>query len=494
MVVFMSAYQKPLALLIDQLCEKSAILPVVEILHVANNSRDIVKGSLFLAYHGEKSDGRHYIADAIAQGAVAICYEPSDDFILPLTVIPCVAIKNLKTKQSTIAARFYDFPSAKVSVIGVTGTNGKTSITHFIAQCLAHCGVIGTIGYGSLSSLIKTENTTPDGLKIQKIMAELIDQKIKTIAMEVSSHALSQQRVNDVLFHTGVFTNLTQDHLDFHGSMDTYRDAKALLFQRPNLKHAVINIDDAAGKFFVERYCSHIDLLTYSLHDKQADLFVEKYTPTQAGFDVVVKSPWGSGAFHLSLIGEFNIYNVLAVLGVLGIFKMPFEKILHQLSQLKTVDGRMQLLRRENKPAVVVDFAHTPDALEKALQSLRTHCDGKLICIFGCGGDRDKTKRSIMGKIAEQYADYVIITNDNPRSENPEAIARDILQEVKSKNKFEVELDRVMAIQKAIQLAKKADWILVAGKGHETEQIIGNKKWHHHDADCVTALLDAELR
>lgn len=479
---------KPLSFLLDNLTEKTAYISEIPVSHLTNNSRNVVLGALFLAYPGEKSDGRKHIADAISKGAVAIAYDPQD-FSLENKIIPCVPIKNLKTKQSTIAARFYDFPSQKIPVIGVTGTNGKTSITHFIAQALDKCGVIGTVGYGFLSNLIKTANTTPDGLQLQAMFSGLVDQGAQAIAMEVSSHALSQQRVNDVQFHTAVFTNLTQDHLDYHHTMANYRDAKELLFQQPGLKNAVINIDDEAGIYFSKKYKNKLNVITYSVRDKNAVIYVEKCIPNAHGFQLTVKTPWGRGDFYLPLIGEFNIANALATLGVLGVLDLPFEKILKQLSQLKTVNGRMQLFHVENKPTVIVDYAHTPDALQKALESVRAHCAGKVICVFGCGGDRDKTKRPKMGAIADQLADQIIITNDNPRSESPERIAQDILTGVAHKNKFIVELDREKAIIKAIQSANQADWILLAGKGHETDQIIGDQVLHHSDAASVSKYL-----
>lgn len=483
---------KLLADLLENLLERTVVFPSVEIFSITNNSREVTKNTLFLAYPGEKSDGRQYISQAIAQGAVAICYDPSDDFVVENIEVPCIPIKNLKIKQSDIAARFYDFPSEKIPVIGVTGTNGKTSITHFIAEALGDCGVIGTIGYGFPFQLKKTMNTTPDGLQLQKILAELIDQGAKTIAMEVSSHALSQQRVNNIQFHTAVFTNLTQDHLDFHVTMENYRDAKELLFKNmaeaaaaTHQPTAVINIDDEAGQYYAEKYQHHLNVITYALKNKNADIVAEKWSPTSKGFDVSVKTPWGDGKFHCPLIGEFNIANVLAVLGVLGNLKMPLTDIFKKLSQLKTVNGRMQLFYQENKPHVIVDYAHTPDALEKALNSVRSHCDGKLICVFGCGGDRDKTKRPKMGSIAEQLADQIIITNDNPRSEDPHQIAEEILNGAKNKHQFSVVLDRGQAIEKAIQMAGKNDWVLVAGKGHETEQIIDENVLHHNDGEVV---------
>jgi UDP-N-acetylmuramoyl-L-alanyl-D-glutamate--2,6-diaminopimelate ligase len=493
---------KSLLFLLDTLVEKSHPIPAIDVFHLANNSHHVEMGTLFIAYPGEKSDGRKYIVDAVAKGAAAIAYEPSDDFVLPVVSVPCIAIKNLKIKQSAIAARFYDFPSEKIPVIGVTGTNGKTSVTHFIAQAVSQSAVIGTVGYGLLSDLRKTANTTPDGLQLQSMFAELIDAGAKTIAMEVSSHALAQQRVNqDVDFHTAVFTNLTQDHLDYHHTMENYRDAKELLFQimkespsvarllmrAPEQKNAVINIDDPTGNYFVQQYQNKLNIMTYARH-QDADITVIKQRPMQHGFELSIKTPWGTGDFQLPLIGEFNIDNALATIGVLGLLGMPFAVIQEKMAVLKTVNGRMQLFHGKNKPSVVVDYAHTPDALQKALESVRAHCEGKLICVFGCGGDRDKTKRPKMGAIADAFADKVIITNDNPRSENSDVIAQDILNGVQHKNKFLIELSREKAIALAIENAASQDWVLIAGKGHETEQIIGDQSLHHSDVECVLSI------
>ncbi|MCX7126035.1 MAG: UDP-N-acetylmuramoyl-L-alanyl-D-glutamate--2,6-diaminopimelate ligase [Gammaproteobacteria bacterium] len=453
------------------LCDSS-----IQIDNITNDSRAVSKNTLFLAYPGIQSDGRKYIQQAIDRGAIAICYEPSDDFILPNIKIPAIAVPNLKVVQSSIAAQFYEFPSTKVPIIGVTGTNGKTSITHFIAQILENCAVVGTVGYGFLSNLHKTINTTPDGVQLQN--------------------------------------NLTQDHLDYHITMEKYRDAKELLFQQPGLKNAVINIDDAAGKYYAEKYHNKLNVITYSMRDKNASIYVEKCTPTEHGFDLKIKTPSGNGEFNLPLIGEFNIYNVLAVIGVLMSVNnqcvvetrvescaatrnkrsavqteqnIVITKILEKLSHLHTVPGRMELVK--SNPSIIIDYAHTPDALEKVLQSVRIHCSGKLICVFGCGGDRDKTKRPIMGAIAEKLSDYVIITNDNPRSEDPKIIAKEILNGMTEKNHFLLVLDRAIAIKKAIQCADKNDWIVIAGKGHETEQIIGDQVLHHSDAESVKSAL-----
>ncbi|MDP1573687.1 MAG: UDP-N-acetylmuramoyl-L-alanyl-D-glutamate--2,6-diaminopimelate ligase [Coxiellaceae bacterium] len=501
----------------------------VKIDAITNDSRAVTKNTLFLAFPGVRVDAREHISEAIVQGASAILYENKDGFTYSHESIPCVGILDLKNKQSIIAARFYNFPGKKIPIIGVTGTNGKTSITQFIAQALpvahqsmraasitsdqpvqtvrvtsaqpvraasvasdflqyARTGIIGTLGYGFPPYLKKLPNTTPDSLQLQKIFAELIDQGATTIAMEVSSHGLAENRVENIDFHTAVFTNLTQDHLDFHGTMDNYRDAKALLFQKPGLKNAVINIDDDTGKYFAEKYREQLKIITYSKNNKNADIFVINKKSTDIGFDLTLQTPWGQGDCFLPLIGDFNIDNALAVLGVLGLhLSAPLPMLLKAISQLKAVSGRMQLLKLNYSPSVIIDYAHTPDALEKVLAHVRAHCSGKLFCVFGCGGNRDKTKRPKMGAIAAKFCDEIIITNDNPRNEDPETIAKEIA--VVIDKHYEIELNRVKAIEKTLEKAGKNDWVVIAGKGHETDQVIGDDVLHHNDAECALNFL-----
>ncbi|HLD84618.1 MAG TPA: UDP-N-acetylmuramoyl-L-alanyl-D-glutamate--2,6-diaminopimelate ligase, partial [Coxiellaceae bacterium] len=501
---------------------------------LTNDSRAVVPGSLFLAYPGDAVDGRNYITQAIEKGAAQIIYDPAGDFQLPTISIPAAPIENLRVKQSSIAAEFYHFPARQLSIIGVTGTNGKTSVTQFIAQALSMkktephaamketepqaatketepqaqattkktepqaqacgCAVIGTMGYGFLPHLKTLKNTTPDGMQLQKIFSDLKKQGANTIAMEVSSHALAQQRVNDTNVETIVFTNLTQDHLDYHGTMEKYRDAKELLFQASGVKNAVINVDDDAGVYFSKKYRSQLNVMTYAIHNHQADIFVIKKTVRDLGFELTVKTPWGKGTLVLPLLGEFNIANSLAVLGVLGLKGMPFEKILAHLSQLKSVAGRMEVLSLRGMPSVVIDYAHTPDALEKILTHTRARVDGKVWCVFGCGGNRDKTKRPIMGAIADKYSDCVIITNDNPRHESADMIAAEILSGVTEKNKCKIILDRNQAIMEAIIHASKNDWIVIAGKGHETEQMMGDQSIAHNDKHCAFSAYRARTK
>src|SRR3989338_4067066 len=418
-------------------------MTVSPISSISSDLREVVPGSLFLAYPGDASDGRNYILQAVEKGACEIYYDPSGDFCLPDVSVPAKPVENLRVKQSEIAAQFYGFPARAMRVIGVTGTNGKTSITQFNAQ------------------------------------------GVKTVAMEVSSHALSQERINDIPFETVVFTNLTQDHLDYHGTMENYRDAKEKIFQTPQLKNAVINIDDATGQYFSNKYRDELNIITYSLSNSSADIFVEEKTRCDYGFLLTIKTPWGRGSVTLSLLCEFNIDNALAVIGVLGLQKISFDEIIKTVSRLHPVSGRIELLKLKAMPYVVIDYAHTPDALEKILKNARLHCHAKLWCLFGCGGNRDKTKRPIMGEIAARLADRVIITNDNPRFESDDIIAREILNGAVGKNKCDIILNRKKAIESAVQIADEHDWIVIAGKGHETEHVIGDQALPHNDKQCA---------
>ncbi len=481
--------KKQLSVLLQNIIKDTSSFESIEIHMLTNDSREVTKGALFLAFPGEQTDGRDYIQQVIEKGAVAICYEPIDSSRLPKTDIPLIPIKNLKQQQANIATVFYGHPSQELSVIGVTGTNGKTSVTHFIAQAFAKqnkAAVIGTLGYGFLEALKPVKNTTPDPIRLQKMIADSVSEDAEFLAMEVSSHGLSENRMEHVQFDTAVFTNLTRDHLDFHGSMEKYREAKFLLFMQPGLKNAVINIDDETGLYFSKQLPNDINLLTYSASGKDdADIAVNEFHVKKDGFKATVKTPWGSGELYSHLLGYFNLENSLAVIAVLGIYGLPLKTILEQVSKLEPVLGRMMVYKKSKKPTVAIDYAHTPDALANALKTLRSHCKGQLWCVFGCGGDRDPGKRAQMGAIAESLSDRVIVTNDNPRHEIPEHIAEDILSGFQNQVDVKVILDRAEAIDTAMSSAEQNDLILVAGKGHETTQTIGSKLIAFSDTDIV---------
>ena len=463
---------------------------------ITNDSRKVQPGSLFLAVAGEQFDGRQFIAQAVAAGAVAVVYEAKGASPQQWEVdVPCVAVENLQAQQGRIAAEFYRFPSRHLTMIGVTGTNGKTSVTQFIAQAMAEhpCGVIGTVGYGFLPQLQMGQLTTPDPVSLQSMLAELCEDGAMACAMEVSSHALVQGRVAAVEFDIAVFTQLSRDHLDYHGTMEAYGEAKAQLFASPGLRYGVINCDDPLGRTLIERHQQDYHIIPYSSQQQNycemPGIYVTNCQALTHGFIVDVVTPWGSGQFTTQLLGRFNVDNLLATLGVLGAMEVPLVQALKAISRITTVPGRMQAFGGGKKPTVIVDYAHTPDALEKALTVLRAHCQGKLWCIYGCGGDRDKGKRPQMGAIAEQFADQPIITNDNPRSEVPADIANDIQAGLANPAKTVVLLDREEAITYAVQSASPGDIVLVAGKGHEMTQTIGDRIQRFSDAEIVESLL-----
>lgn len=440
---------------------------------------------MFLAMPGLTVDGRHFIQQALDRGASHVYYEQqgSDQFTLPQTNVPLIPIENLMQKQGVLAAEFYAHPSRHLNTIGITGTNGKTSVSYFIAQCLDNTAVLGTTGYGTLEHIQKLSYTTPMAPQLQEILKELRDSAVKCVAMEVSSHALAMHRVAGIEFDIAVFTNLSQDHLDFHKTMQDYAAAKKMLFDWPTLKYAVVNSDDAVGEEIVQGGHAY-PILTYGIYH-QADIYAENIRPLPEGFSFVLHTPWGKANCVVPLLGEFNIANCLAVVGVLGIMGLTLDDIVQKISQLKPPPGRMQLYRAKGMPCIAIDFAHTPDALEKALVSLRRHCPGKLYVVFGCGGDRDTAKRAVMGKVASIVADYVLVTNDNPRHEAPQQIADMICAGIDKDKLLEVQLDRGLAIKRALAQATAQDLVLIAGKGHEAYQIVGDKMLPFSDSAVV---------
>ena len=464
------------------------------------DSRKVQEGDLFIAHPGMHKDGRHYIKEAIDRQAAAVFFDAYNYKISIKSSIPLIPIVGLQNRVGEIAARFYGHPTKGLKIIGVTGTNGKTSCTHFIAQVLQSqgtpCAVLGTLGYGFVGNLKKKNCcTTPDPLQLQQTFAQMRKKGVKAVAMEVSSHGLDQRRVNGVYFNIAVFTQLSRDHLDYHGSMENYAQAKELLFQQMGLSYGVINCDDEFGRYLITKYHKKLMLIGYSMNrikDNRVPLVMATTIKTLTqGFLVTIQTPWGRGTLITSLFGRFNIINLLAVLVVLRLSGIPLEKALLELSKLKNVPGRMQLVKYAGGPQIVVDYAHTPNALEEVLISLREHCFGRLICIFGCGGDRDQGKRPRMGAIAERYADQVIVTNDNPRSESPLTIIQDIQAGFKNPQSVIVETNRAAAIHNAVQKATVDDIVLITGKGHETTQIIGKEVLPFDDMQEVKKALSS---
>ena len=451
------------------------------------DSRSVQPGWLFIAVPGVRADGRAYLAGAYGRGAAAAVYEEKN-FSSDSRYTNAIAVKNLREHIGTIADRFYGSPSRRLQVIGVTGTNGKTTTTHLLAQVLdspqARCGLIGTLGSGFPGRLDPSLHTTPDALSVHGLMAKFADAGAKTVCMEVSSHALDQARVGGVAFDIAVFTNLTRDHLDYHGDMDAYGAAKAKLFDFPDLKAAVINQDDSFGQALIAR--ARMPVMSFGL--KGGDVQARRLTPSTQGLSLTVATPAGEVELSSPLLGRFNAANLLAVLAVLLVMGMPLTEAAARLAKAQPVAGRMERFGGGDKqPLVVVDYAHTPDALEKALQALREHTSGKLLCVFGCGGDRDRGKRPQMGRIAEQLADIVIVTNDNPRHEDPAAIINEIVAGMQGTPRAVPE--RTRAIRTALAEAHDGDIVLIAGKGHEDYQEIGDQRFDYSDRDTVRALL-----
>ncbi len=448
------------------------------------DSRAIQAGDIFLAMPGLTVDGRAYMQQALDAGASKIYYEQSgcEQFTLPDTEVLLIAVSDLQQQAGHIAAAFYDHPSQKINMIGVTGTNGKTSVTYFLAQCLEQAAILGTTGYGDIAALQASVFTTPMATDVQRILYELVDQGYQHVAMEVSSHALVQHRVEAVDFDIAVFTNLSRDHLDYHPSMEDYAEAKWQLFTVPSVRYAIFNIDDPVGAQFAQRRLQS-SVLTYAI-EKPADICVKQLQIVADGYRCKVLTPWGEAQIHIPLIGCFNILNALATIAVMGIRGIPLDEIAEKISMLKPPPGRMQTIKKPDRPLVVIDYAHTPDALLQALQALREHCQGQLFCVFGCGGDRDTGKRELMGQVASNYADVIIITNDNPRTEDPQQIADMICQG--ANDKATILLDRRTAIEYAIAEAQPQDCVLIAGKGHEDYQIIGSETRPFSDNKIVS--------
>jgi len=458
---------------------------------VTADSRKVNAGSLFLAYPGTHSDGRKYISQAIQAGAAAVVWEQAGFTWNVGWQVKNLPVKNLKQQVGSIAAEYYQYPSRKLTMIGVTGTNGKTSVSQWIAQCLTLLGkktaVLGTIGNGFLGAQTEAVNTTPDAILLQEMLADYVKQNADAVAMEVSSHGLDQGRVNGVAFDVAVLTNLSRDHLDYHQTMEAYGAAKQKLFTWEGLNAAVVNTDDMFGKALaVSLKAQTKPCITYGF--EMADVRATDLILHDTGLFMQVTTPKGSALLSAPVLGRFNAYNVLAVLATLLSLDVSFRDALVTIAQIKPVQGRMQQFGGGDKPLVVVDYAHTPDALEKVLNALREQTQNKLICVFGCGGERDAGKRPLMGAVAEKLADSVIVTSDNPRSEAPAKIIQDILAGMKTSPV--VEMNRAQAIRHAVLSAGKNDAVLVAGKGHEESQEIAGVKHYFSDVAQVEAALE----
>jgi UDP-N-acetylmuramoyl-L-alanyl-D-glutamate--2,6-diaminopimelate ligase len=469
----------------------------VPVTRLVTDSRFVQRGDTFVAYPGEKTDGRQYIASAIAQGANAVIWDKHHFVWNDAWKIPNIAVADLRSKAGWLADAVNDTPSGKLWVVGITGTNGKTSTSHWIAHALngagKKCALIGTLGNGFVDALQPSANTTPDAICVHGLMAGYASNGAQAIAMEVSSHALSQGRVNAVHFDVAMLTNLSRDHLDYHGDMQSYADAKRKLFDWQQLKYVVLNLDDAYGVDLAEQFQNaDVEVIGYGLSDAALQLaerlgmrmvYGNLLEMSGQGLRLAVHSSWGAAELNSALVGRFNAANLLGALAVLLVSEIKLNDAVHSLSKVQPVPGRMQRLGSDRQPTVIVDYAHTPDALEKVLQALREVNEatgGKLICVFGCGGDRDRGKRAMMGIVAEKLSDHCIVTSDNPRSEDPSDIIAEIVSGM-NKHNHEIVVERAAAIQGAIGHAQQGDTVLIAGKGHEDYQEIKGVKYPFSD-------------
>jgi UDP-N-acetylmuramoyl-L-alanyl-D-glutamate--2,6-diaminopimelate ligase len=476
---------------------------------VTLDSRAASAGALFLACQGRTSHGLNFAKQAIARGATAVLYEdtaaqPKPDFGSQIFV---AAVPKLSQHVGEIADRFFRAPSAAVTVVGVTGTNGKTTCAWLLAQALQHCGrpaaYMGTLGFGVPPAVQATEHTTPDAVSVHRQIAALRDLGAECVCMEVSSHAIDQDRVGAVRFNTAAFTNLTRDHLDYHGTMEAYGAAKARLFQWPSLTNRVINVDDAFGSRLAAQLSDSRLVLTSRTAAAAAissadtrQVRAVRAIPGPAGLLIEIQSSWGSASLAVPLVGEFNVDNVLTVLAVLLAWDIPLAQATAAVGKCSAPSGRMELFGGHGSaPLAIVDYAHTPDALAKALHAARQHCRGQLRVVFGCGGDRDAGKRPLMGRVAAELADDVIVTDDNPRTEDPARIVADILAGItelgaaKSAHTV-IEHDRARAIRAALRRSGSADAVLIAGKGHEDYQIYGTVRRPFRDQAIVGTELE----
>ena len=468
----------------------------VEITSVCYDSRQAKPGALFVALRGERVDGHDYLAPAIAQGAAGVVIEQVAD--VPANVA-AVEVASTRAALPAIAGAFYHHPAAKLRLCGVTGTNGKTTTTyllkHICERAMLRCGLIGTVRYEIGEEIVPSTHTTPQSLDLQALLARMRDAGCKAAVMEVSSHALAQDRIGGVEFDAAVFTNLTQYHLDFHGSLQNYFDAKARLFtdllpqQTQTRPLAVVNVDDRYGAELCQRMPKNVRLITFGVGNR-ADFRASNFKTEAVGTSYQLDAQDRSFLVRLPLIGRFNIYNSLAALAASTAMGVQLRAAVLSLATAPAVPGRVQLVPAKRNFQVYVDYAHTDDALSNVIRTLRELNPRRLIVVFGCGGDRDKTKRPLMGRAAEHGGDFSIITSDNPRSEDPAAIIRDIQKGFQGNN-YEVVVDRREAIERAVALAQPRDIVLVAGKGHENYQQFADKTITFDDVQVAKSAIEA---
>ena len=501
----MAALQQHDALLLSELLKDIVIIEAnddCEIPAIQIDSRLLGSGDLFIAMSGADKHGLEFLADVEKAGAVAVLYDQqaAEEYSKKIerykASLIMIAVDDVRKVAGAVASRFYFEPSKQMHVVAVTGTDGKTSVTRFLAQAMSSqmsSALIGTTGNGLWGDIKPATHTTPDVLSLQKLLFDYEQQQAKFIAMEVSSHGIDQQRIAGVNIDTAVLTNVSRDHLDYHGTVENYRAVKKQLFALASIKNRVINIDDETGKELAQQYANEPATWCYGF-DQQAKtytnyIYVNSVVAKPAGFEVVLQTSKGDASLTVPLLGEFNISNVLAVLAVELINNVTLDTASKNIETLTTAPGRMECFRTAGKTGVVVDYAHTPKALELSLEALRKHFSGQVWCVFGCGGDRDKGKRPLMGEQAEKLSDIAIVTDDNPRHENNVEIVKQILSGFKNADNAIVIHDRQQAIEYACKNAAANDVVLVAGKGHENYQIIGDIKKPFSDRRLVQQLV-----
>jgi len=460
----------------------------LDIKKIEYDSRKIKQGDLFVAIPGFEEDGHEYINSALEKGAVGVVVQRDGGYKAKVKVI----VPDTREALALLTGKFFDSPSEKLKVVGITGTNGKTTITYLVKSILERAGrkvgLIGTIAYLIGEEKSVATNTTPESLDLQKMFSRMLVGGTDSVVMEVSSHALALKRVVGVDFDVAVFTNLNREHLDFHKTLSAYKESKGLLFEMLSDKsYAVINIDDPNWRYFYDK--AEANRLTYSLRDHRADFYIKNFSSDLEGSEIDLLTPNGGIKINLKLLGESNLYNALASAAVGVALKMNFDTIKSGLESVEGIPGRMEKIQAGQDFNILVDYAHTPYALERLLKTVKRLTQGDLLVIFGCGGDRDQGKRPQMGKVASLLADRIFLTEDNPRSEDPEKIIDQIMQGVKNKEKVEVIIDRKEGIKKALNMAKRGDSLVLAGKGHEDYQIKKGRGFHFSDKETVLELL-----
>lgn len=476
--------------------DSPALLPDTDISGLKLDSRQVTHGDCFVAIPGHQVDGRHFVKQAIEAGASVVLQQANSFAIDHDSSVPIIYVPHLNEQLSAIAGRFYQQPAAQMKVIGVTGTNGKTTVTHLLAQLYQGLGepaaVLGTLGSGYLDALLAERNTTPDPITVQSRLAGLRNEGAQVVAMEVSSHALVQSRVAALQFSAVVATNVSRDHLDYHGSMESYAAAKEDLFTQYPTTARIYNLDDKTVKSWFDR--SPGQAYGYSLkpHDGHGLLYVTELEFNELGANFNLHWQGQSLSAQLPLVGEFNVSNTLAALLTLLADGYPLSTVVPLLASLRPVAGRMETFTHAGKPLAIVDYAHTPDALEQVLKAARRHCRGELWCVFGCGGDRDRGKRPQMGAVASQYADVAVVTDDNPRTEAPLDIIADVVSGMTATARVIEYPGRREAVLKALSEAGPEDVVVMAGKGHEDYQIVGTRQLDYNEREVVAQFMHSD--